>query len=196
MFDAGTNFVLEKFRHFCRSINVEQAVSLAYHHQSNGQVKACIKFIKQTFKKCTESGRDKNIALLQVHTMSIDQGLPDPVTIMFNRLVQGIMPVVDQKPLGQDHDDDHHIKLVEIQRKNDNDTLPVFSNVAIGSAVAVQHEDGCPWTHGMVGWQGQPQSPWQIICYPTYKQWQMHFKKQMPHKTHYSNSRYISTAPI
>ena len=50
MSDAGTNFVSEKFRLFCRSINVEQAVSSAYHHQSNGQVKACIKFIKQTFK--------------------------------------------------------------------------------------------------------------------------------------------------
>ena len=39
MSDAGTNFVSEKFRHSCRSINVEQAVSSAYHHQSNGQVK-------------------------------------------------------------------------------------------------------------------------------------------------------------
>ena len=64
MSDAGTNFVSEKIRCLCRSINAEQAVSLAYHHQSNGQVKACIKFIKQTFKKCAESGRNKNIALL------------------------------------------------------------------------------------------------------------------------------------
>ena len=36
MSDAGTNFVSERFRQLCRSINVEQAVSLAYHHQSNG----------------------------------------------------------------------------------------------------------------------------------------------------------------
>ena len=34
------------------------------HHQSNGQVEACVKFIKCTFKKYAESGRDKNIALL------------------------------------------------------------------------------------------------------------------------------------
>ena len=95
MSDAGTNFVSEKFRHFCRSINVEQVVSSVYHHQSNGQVEACIKFIKQMFKKCAKSGRDKNIALLQVHTMPIGQGLPSLATIMFNRQVQGIMPVVD-----------------------------------------------------------------------------------------------------
>ena len=85
MCDAGTNFVSEKFRHCCRSINVERAVSFVYHHQSNGQIKACIKFIKQMFKKCTESGRNKNIALLQVHTMLLGQGLPSLVTIMFNR---------------------------------------------------------------------------------------------------------------
>ena len=84
MSDAGTTFVSKKFRHFFKSINIKQAVSSAYHHQSNGQVKACIKSIKQTFKKCTESGRYKNIALLQLCTMPIGQGLPSPVTIMFN----------------------------------------------------------------------------------------------------------------
>ena len=50
MSDAGTNFVSDKFWKFCNSINVEQAVSLAYHHQSNRQVEVCIKFIKHTFK--------------------------------------------------------------------------------------------------------------------------------------------------
>ena len=46
MLDAGTNFVSDKFCKFCNSINIEQVVSSTYHHQSNGQVKACIKFIK------------------------------------------------------------------------------------------------------------------------------------------------------
>ena len=43
MSDGSSNFVLEKFRSFCSSINIEQAVSSLYHHQSNGQVEACIK---------------------------------------------------------------------------------------------------------------------------------------------------------
>ena len=46
MSDAATNFVSDKFWQFCKTINVEQAISLAYHYQSKGQVKACIKFIK------------------------------------------------------------------------------------------------------------------------------------------------------
>ena len=50
MSDAGSNFVSEMFRSFCSSLNIEQAVSSSYHHQSNRQVEACIKFIKHTVK--------------------------------------------------------------------------------------------------------------------------------------------------
>ena len=42
MSNAGTNVVSNTFWQFCKSINIEQAVSLAYHHQSNWQVKVCI----------------------------------------------------------------------------------------------------------------------------------------------------------
>ena len=50
MSDAGTNFISDSFQQFHKTVNVEQAVASAYHLQSNGQVKACIKFIKHTFK--------------------------------------------------------------------------------------------------------------------------------------------------
>ena len=33
--DAGTNFVSDRFQQFCKTINVEQAISSEYHHQSN-----------------------------------------------------------------------------------------------------------------------------------------------------------------
>ena len=150
MSDAGTYFVSDRFWKFCRAINVEQATLLAYHHQSNGQVEACIKFIKQTFKKCAKSGRDIYMALLQICTTPLGPGLPSLATLLFNRQVQGIMPVLDHKPIRQDYDDDHYGKLMDRQHKNDNDTPPVFSYITIGSAVVVQQEDIRPWTHGMV----------------------------------------------
>ena len=40
MLDAGGNFVSEKIKDFCRNLNIEEAVSSSYHHQSNGQVEA------------------------------------------------------------------------------------------------------------------------------------------------------------
>ena len=50
MSDAGSNLVSEKFSSICSTLNIKQAVSSSYHHQSNGQVEACIKFIKHTIK--------------------------------------------------------------------------------------------------------------------------------------------------
>ena len=138
MSDVGTNFISDRFRQFCKTINVEQAVSSAYHHQSNGQVKAYIKFIKHTFKKYTNSGRDINVALLQIHTMPLGLGLLSLATLMFNRQVQGIMPVLDCKPIMQDCDDDHHNKLVDRQQKKSNDASPIVACILIGSAVVVQ----------------------------------------------------------
>ena len=92
---VGTNFISDRFRQFCKTINVEQPVSLAYCHQSNGQVEACIKFVKCTFKKFANSGRDINMAPLQIHTMLLGQGLPSLATLIFNRQVWGIIPVLD-----------------------------------------------------------------------------------------------------
>ena len=48
------------------------------------------------------------------------------------------MPVLDHKPIGKDYDDVHHGKLIDRQHKNNNDALPNFTSIPIGSAVAVQ----------------------------------------------------------
>ena len=151
MSNVGTNFVLDMFWQFCKSINVEQAVLLTQHHQINGQVETCIRFIKCMFKKCSDSGRDINMTLLQICTTLLGQGLPSPATLMFNRQVDGIMPALDCKPIAQDCDDDHHKTLIDRQQKNNNnDISPVFACIPIGSAVAVQQEDGGLWTDGRV----------------------------------------------
>ena len=51
MSDAGNNFISEKFKSFYNSLNIKQAVSSSYHHQSNRKVETCIKFIiKHTIK--------------------------------------------------------------------------------------------------------------------------------------------------
>ena len=90
------------------------------------------------------------MALLQICTTLLGQSLPSQATLMFNRQVCGIMPVLDCKPIVQGCNNDHHKKLIDQQQKDNNDTSPVFACVPIGSAVAVQLEDGGLWTHGTV----------------------------------------------
>ena len=117
MSDVGTNFVSDKFHQICKLVNIEQATSSAYHHQSNSQVKACIKFIKHTFKKCTDSGSDINMVLLQIQMTPLGHSLPSQATLMFNRPVCGIMPVIDCKPFVEDCDDDRHAKIIKRQKR-------------------------------------------------------------------------------
>ena len=78
------------------------------------------------------------MALPQMQMISLGHGLPSLATLMFNRPVCGIMPVIDCKPLIEDCDDDHHAKIIKRQQKNDNGTAVTFSCIPIGSAVVVQ----------------------------------------------------------
>ena len=82
--------------------------------------------------------------------MPLGQGLPSLATLIFRRQVGGIMPVIDCKPLIKDCDDDHHNKLVDRQQISTNDASAIFPCIPIGSVVAVQQEDGTPWTHGTI----------------------------------------------
>ena len=64
--DAGGDFISDKFKTFCKNLNTLQAVSSSYHHQCNGQVEACIKFIMQILKRCFYTKFDPCKALLQI----------------------------------------------------------------------------------------------------------------------------------
>ena len=50
MSDTDGNFISYEFKRFCGNVNIEQAVTSSFYHQSNGQVEVCIKFIKNTIK--------------------------------------------------------------------------------------------------------------------------------------------------
>ena len=50
MSDVGGNFILDKLKQFCKKMNIEQAISSSYHHQSNRQVEVGIKFMEHTKK--------------------------------------------------------------------------------------------------------------------------------------------------
>ena len=89
--DAGTNFVSEKCCEFCRSLNTHQTVSLSYNHQSSGQAEVCIHFMKCTMKKCFDTNNDVNPALLQIHSIPLNQGLLSPAALILNRPTRGLM---------------------------------------------------------------------------------------------------------
>ena len=80
------------------------------------------------------------MAMLQIRTTPLGQGLPSPAMLLFNCPVRDIMPVMDRPPINVDNDDKHHQTLMHRQGKNDqgNDTSKIFMSIPIGSTVVVQ----------------------------------------------------------
>ena len=66
------------------------------------------------------------------------------------------MPVVNRLLIGSNNDEEHHNALINRQCRNDKDdnTSKSFNPLPIGSTVAVQCEDGRPWTHGTIEEKG------------------------------------------
>ena len=103
-------------------------------------------------KKWFDSRSDIHIALLQIRSTPLGQGLPSPATLLFNCLVGGIMPIIDRSLINTDNDDEYHIALVNRQYRNEQgiDTSKNFVSLPIGSTVVVQWKDGGLWTHGSI----------------------------------------------
>ena len=113
MSDTGSNSVSEKFREFYTYLNTEQTVSSSYHHQSNGQVEACINIIKHTIKKCFDANADVNLASLQIRSTPLGPGLPHHLMLLIKHSIRGILPVLCRSTINDDNNDDHYEDLVD-----------------------------------------------------------------------------------
>ena len=87
MSDTGGNFISDKFRQFCKCMNIEQVTLSSYHHHSKGQAESCIKFIKHTMKKCTKTNDEIHLALFQIRANPLEPGRPSPAMLLFIHLI-------------------------------------------------------------------------------------------------------------
>ena len=128
----------------------KQKVSSSFHQQSNGHAEACLKFVKQTMKKCFDNNTDVNLALIQIRSMPVGPGLLSPATLLFNRPMRGLVPSTSRMLINIDYDEDnyHKLKAEQNEASKNNDTFNKYTLFPIGSTEAVQWEDGGLCTHG------------------------------------------------
>ena len=93
------------------------AENLKQPYQSNGQLEACIKFLKRMLRKCIDTNSDHHICLWQIRSTSLGQGLLSPVTLLFNCPIRDIMPIPNRPPINTNHDEDHNETLMESEAK-------------------------------------------------------------------------------
>ena len=136
----GTNFMAETLKTFCRRINIQQAITLSYHHQNSGRVEACIKFVKCTITKYCDTKRDIHLILLQICSTPIGAGLPSPEMMLFNRLIRGLFPKMNIDAITMNNGDMQYEAIEVQQRKYDTgkDTQKDPSIFFTGATVAAK----------------------------------------------------------
>ena len=76
-------FVSGKFKEFCKTYSIERGMSLSCSNQSNDKTENCIKFIKETKKKCFDTNANVPLALLQIRLTPLRLRLPSPTKSNF-----------------------------------------------------------------------------------------------------------------
>ena len=80
----------------CRQLNTDLAVVSSHHLLSNGQVEACITFVKHIIKICFDNSNGVNLALFQIRSMPIGAVLPSPATPLFKRPIRAVLPQINK----------------------------------------------------------------------------------------------------
>ena len=86
-------------------------MSSSYTHQSNGQVKVCIKFVDHTMKKYFYTNKDVNLALLQISSAPFGHGVPSLATILSNRLIRDVLPTTNRMSKLYNYHDEYYDAL-------------------------------------------------------------------------------------
>ena len=120
---------------------------LSQCHQRNGQVKACIKFVKCMIKKCKQTNNNVNFTLLQIGSTPIGPGIPSLAMLLFIRPIRVLLPQIGRDSINVNKDHEYYEALKSRQDtyiKNNNTHKD--STFPAESTVAVQKEDGGPCT--------------------------------------------------
>lgn len=92
MSDNGPEFSSESFKLFSEMWKFQHTTSSPRYPQSNGQVERAVQTVKTMLKKTTFDGSDFRLGLLEYLNTPIDNTLPSPAELLYNRKLRSILP--------------------------------------------------------------------------------------------------------
>lgn len=154
--DNGPCFNSSEFKNFCKKWQFRHITTSPHYPQSNGQVERFVQTIKNTLKKCLQSGNDFYLALLELRNTPIGPNLPSPAQLIFSRRLKTTIPVKDNllKPKIQPLSNMRN-KLIDrqnIQKKYFDRNSKQLSKLKPGMIVKVKNFKGNKdrWQDGMI----------------------------------------------
>ena len=86
-------------------MNIDQAITSTFHHQSNDQVEVYMKFVKCMIKSSLDNKKDVNLASLQKRLMTIGTRTPSLALLLFDRTVRVLLLQMSREPMNINNDD-------------------------------------------------------------------------------------------
>lgn len=148
--DNAKQFTSLEFKTFQKQWEFNHVTSSPYYPQSNGFIERMVQTVKNCLKKSKETKQNPQLALLALRTTPVDNSLPSPAELLFNRKVQNQIP-----HLARDNHRTESVKkhLIDRQMKQkmyyDRDTQEL-TNLIPQQQVAVQDTNTKLWSPAKV----------------------------------------------
>ena len=90
--DNGPHFASTQYRDFAKTWDFKHVTSSPHYPRSNGFVERQIQTIKHVIKKTKQAGEDIEMGLLSLRATPVDNKLPSPAELLFQRRVRANLP--------------------------------------------------------------------------------------------------------
>ena len=130
--DNAKQFKSYEFEQFKKQWDFKHVTSSPHYPQSNGFIERMVQTVKNCLKKAKSSKENPQLALLSLRTTPIDNVLPSPAELLFNRKVQSKIPHVVRHTIQSENTKQHLQNRQAVQKvyfdKHAKELPPLIEN--------------------------------------------------------------------
>lgn len=114
--DNGPAYNSREFKEFLKEWEITQITSSPLYAQSNGKSERTVRTVKQLLKKCTDSGQDYRLGLLNLRTTPRD-GIDSPAQMLMGRRLNTRLPIYEPLLTEEVDNKNNYCKILSKQAK-------------------------------------------------------------------------------
>ena len=148
--DNGPHFSGVPYRNFAASYGFLHKTSSPHFAKSNGFIESQVKIVKRTLKKAFESSQDPYLSLLALRTTPVDNKLPSPSQMLFNRQLRDTIPRKLLRPTNNKEIEKGLGKRQEVQRLYHDRHAKTLPPLSTNEHVTVQNPVSKRWEPAII----------------------------------------------
>lgn len=188
--DNGPQYSSHIFKEFSQLWNFQHITSSPHYPQSNGFIERQVQTVKHTIKKAKQSKTDVHLAMLSLRATPIDNHLPSPGELLFNRKIRSSLPTkIHNTQPDRDKLSERLVERQSQQKINFDKGTRHLSPMIPGQVVRVKDPTSALWKPATISKQSTEPRSYEILTETgqTLRRNRRHLKetgeKMVPHAT-------------